>query len=161
MSSFERIITMVNGVNVPTYPLTRESVLFIDVVVDPANKWNTRVVMKAAAGSDYTGQVELFYTRANLTELGVLELVSEPAFTLESLCDAINLVKTSQLTPIDLTNTEVPAMDTGIPTTFTISADDQSLVWLSNVQVSVVTGIPKEAHNLANFLNNQAPVLFA
>lgn len=161
MSSFDRIVEMVNADNAPTYPLTRESVLFIDVVVDPAGQWNTRVTMKAMANSGYTGQVDLFYTRANLTALGTLEFVQEAPFTVESLCSTINAAKAAQMSPEDLTNTSIPAMETGVVTTFTISAAANSLVWLSNAEVSLLTGIPAESHNLSNFLNTTAPALFA
>ena len=161
MSSFDRITAMVEEKNHPSYPLTRDSIKYVNVVVDPTNQWNTRVTMQSKAGSSYTGQVELLYTRSNLTALGTLEFSQEAPFTIDQLCTAINAAKAAQISAEDLSNTSIPVMDTGVVTTFTISATTGSLVWLGNTQVSLLTGIPAKAPELSNFLNNLAADLFA
>lgn len=161
MSSFDRLTTMVEEKNHPTYPLTRDSIKYENVTVDPNAQWNTRVTMKAVAGSGYMGQVDLFYTRTNLTALGTLEFSQEAPFSLADMCVAINTAKIAQMTPEDLTNTSVPAMETGVPTSFIISASQNSLVWLGNTQITLLTGIPAKAPELSNFLNNLAAALFA
>lgn len=160
MSSFDRLTEMVEEKNTPTYPLTRDSIRYVGVASDPSNQWNTRVTMQARPGSGYVGSVQLFYTRANLTALGTLEFSQEAPFTIAQLCEMINAEKASQMTAEDLSNTYIPQMETGVVTTLILGAAEDSLVWLGNTQVSLLTGIPAKAPDLSNFLNNVASGLF-
>ncbi len=161
MSSFDRIMEMVRAKNIPAYPLVPSEVSLDNPAIDASSTHNTRVTMRAQAGSDYTGQVDLFYTRVSLTLLGVLELVQEQPFTYQDVLGIINQRKVAQMTPDDFTLSDIPVMETGVVTPFTLSAKDSSLVWLGNTQVTLLTGIPNEASGLSTFLNNDAAALFA
>jgi len=162
MSSFDRIVDMIDEKNTPVFPLTRANIAFENVTSDPEEKWNTRLTVTARPAGEYIGAVNIYYTRTNMIELGpTLEYMQEDPFTLQVLCDIINQDKTCQMTPEDLTLTELPAMENGVVKTFALSAVSTSLVWLGNVQVSLLSGIPKEADNLATFINVTLPPMFA
>lgn len=161
MLSFDRLVEMVNAKNEPTYPLSDGTVRFIDVIPDLTQAHNTRVTMQSIPGGNYSGQVDLFYTRVNLTELGDLTFVQEAPFTFESLLGLIGNSKGAPASPDDFTNGDIPEMETGIPVGFILSASDASLAWLGNTQVHLLTGIPNEAKNLNTFLTTQAAAMFA
>lgn len=162
MSSFDRLVDMIEEKNELAIPLTRNNISFENLTGDVETDWNSRVTVRAIQGQDYAGHVQVYYTRVNLTALGLpLEFMQEAPFTLQSLLDRINETKNAQMTPEDLTIAELPSMETGVVKTFTISASKSSLVWLGNTQVSLLTGIPAEAKGLATFLNVTLPALFA
>lgn len=162
MSSFDRIVDMIDEKNKPVFPLTRTNIAFENVTSDPEEKWNTRVTVSARPTGEYVGSVNIYYTRTNMIELGpTLEYMQEDLFTLQALCDIINKDKNCQMTPEDLTLTELPAMESGVVKTFALSAISTSLVWLGNVQVSLLSGVPNEAKNLATFINVTLPPMFA
>lgn len=162
MSSFDRLVDMIEEKNDLAIPLTRKNVEFNNLISDVSTEWNSRVTVRGLPEGEYAGHVQVFYTRVNLTVLGTpIELMQEEPFTVESMLQHINTSRDSRLTPVDLTLTEIPAMETGVIRTFTISADRESLAWLGNTRVSLLTGIPAEAKNLAVFLNTTLPGLFA
>lgn len=161
MSSFDRILELVNEKNIPTYTLNDTNVQLSNLVVDnPDNTHNTRVTMKSVPGGGYVGEVELFYTRANLSSLGALEFVQEPPFTYDQLLGLIARTKNANMGSDDFTNGTLPAMDTGVVTAFVLSAKSGSLGWLGNTQVKLLTGIPDEAPALYDFLMNNVATLF-
>lgn len=161
MSSFDRVLELVNEKNNVTYPLTEESVTLVDMVVDSQSTHNTRVTMRSIPRQGYTGQVDLFYTRSNLSALGTIELVQEPAFGYEDMLGAINRMKGSQVAPDDFTNTGLPQIDTGIITTLILSAKASSLGWIGNTQIKILIGIPDSAPSFDDFWNNQIGPMFA
>lgn len=161
MSSFDRLVEMVKKVNTPSYPLTNQSVSFNAPSEDVSSTHNTRVSMQGLPQSFFTGQVDLFYTRVSLTLLGTLELAQEAPFTYAGVLGLINQQKNAQLSLVDFTIDDIPAMETGVITSFTLSATPESLVWLGNTQITLLTGIPNEAPSLLAFLNNDAAALFA
>ncbi len=161
MSSVDRILEMVKERNHPTYPLTPQTVGLDGLTVENNVNYNTQVTMRSlGASTGYTGQVDLFYTRVGLDQLGDISLIQEEKFTLEDLLGSINTLKTAQMTPDDVTNAVMPDTETGVPLTFTLSAADSSLVWLGNVSVTVLNGIPASSPTLYNFLMQQAATLF-
>lgn len=161
MSSFDRIVDMINEKNTPAFPLSRANISFDNVTIDPEAKWNTRVTVNSKTSGEYVGSVNIYYTRTNLTELGsLIELSQEEPFSLQTICDVINTLKNCQINPEDLTLTQLPKIDNGVVTTLTFSASSYSLVWLGNTRVSLLSGIPKEAKNLDTFLNVTLPPLF-
>jgi len=161
MSSTDRILQMVTEKNRPTYPLTTERVALSGLLVENANDHNTRLTMRARGNNTgYTGQVDLFYTRVSLTALGALYIAREKPFSLAELLAAINVNKNAQITTEDITNVDVPPTETGVPLAFTLSAQDESMVWLGNTRVNILTGIPAAAPDLFTFLNKEASHLF-
>lgn len=163
MSSFDRILEMVTEKNVPTYPLSDQNVTLNVPTVESASTHNTRVTMRAKAhiGDGYTGQVDLFYTRVNLTTLGTLAFWREQPFIYEELFALINQAKVAQMGPEDFTNDGLPVMENGVTYKFILSAKDESLAWLGNTQVTLLQGIPAEAPGLNDFWTNQVAALFA
>jgi len=161
MSSTDRILQMVTEKNHPTYPLTPARVALSNLMVENASDHNTRVTMRArGAGSNYTGEVALFYTRVSLSALGDVYAWQEEPFSITALLSAINVAKKAQMTGEDVTNLDVPASRPGEPLSFTLSAQDASLVWLGNTRVNVLTGIPLTAPELFTFLDKEAAQLF-
>jgi hypothetical protein len=160
MSSFDRIVAMIYEKNRPTYPLVQGVVTIGEQVVEGASTHNTRAVMRAVHGRGYTGQVDLFYTRVNLTALGDLIFVREEQFSYDELLGLINYQKDAQMTADDFTNDGLPLVDNGVITNFILSAKSSSLVWLGNTQVTLLNGIPAEAPGLLDFWNNEAADLF-
>jgi hypothetical protein len=162
MSSFDRIVDMIDEKNVLAFPLTRDNISLENLTSNPEKDWNTRVTVNSKRTGEYVGSVNIYYTRANLTELGSpLQFMQEEPFTLESLCEIINKTKNCQITKEDLTIDTLPDIESGMVVTFTLSASATSLVWLGNTQVNILTGIPSEAKNLDLFLNTTLPALFA
>lgn len=161
MSSTDRILQMVTERNHPTYPLTQDRVGLGGMLVENANDHNTRVTMRAKGGTTgYSGEVDLFYTRVGLSALGTVEVIQEEQFTIDTLLNAINALKIAQMTAEDVTNTEMPATETGVPLSFILSATDSSLAWLGNTQVTVLNGIPASAPALNTFLTQELAHLF-
>lgn len=162
MSSFDRLVDMIEQKNDLVIPLTRKNISFDNVLSDVSTDWNTRATVRALPEGEYASYVQVYYTRVHLTVLGVpIELMQEAPYTLESMLAQINATRSSQLTAEDLTLTEIPAMETGVVKTFTVSANTESLAWLGNTRISLLTGIPAEARNLATFVNKTLPKLFA
>jgi hypothetical protein len=161
MSSFDRVIELVNEKNNVTYALSDQTVSLVDMVPDPQSTHNTRVTMRSVPRGGYTGQVDLFYTRANLTALGTLELVQEQPFGFVEMLGIINRMKGSQVGPDDFTNTGLPAIDTGVITLLTLSAKDTSLGWIGNTQVTILIGLPAAAPDFDDFWKTQVGALFA
>ena len=143
MSSFDRIIRMVEKKNTPTFPLTLATVILDGLTVEDSATHNTRVTMRArGVGHGYTGQVDLFYTRVNLSSLGVLSFSQELPFRLTEVLRRINVLTGADIGMEDITNTVDPTTRDGIPTSFILSARSDSLVWLGNVEVMLLTGVP-------------------
>jgi len=143
MSSFDRIIRMVQAKNTPTFPLTLATVILDGLTVEDATTHNTRVTMRArGTGHGYTGQVDLFYTRVNMTTLGSLSFSQEFQFTLRDLLKRINAKTGAELGMEDITNTVDPTTPDGVPTSLILSARSDSLVWVGNVEVTLLTGVP-------------------
>lgn len=161
MSSTDRILQMVKERNHPTYPLTLDTVALNDLALENNTAYNTRVTMRGKGGlTGYSGQVDLFYTRVSLTAMGTIELVREEQFTFEELLGTVNGIKNAQMTTNDFTNTDLPSIENGVVTTFTLSAQDSSLVWLGNTQVTVLNGIPATAPDLIDFINHHWAPLY-
>lgn len=143
MPSFNRILEMVEKLNIPTFPLTSETVVLEDVTVEDAVTHNTRITMRVrGAGHGYSGQVDLFVTRANMIELGHLTLTQDHQFTLTEVLTQINAMAHAQLDLADVTNTDVPPTPVNKPTKLVLSARSNSLVWLGNVEVTLVVTPP-------------------
>jgi hypothetical protein len=161
MSGFDRLVTMISKKNTLTYPLTRDNVAFGNPAVDNEYEWNTRLNVHGIANKGYRGQVEVFYTRVNMSAMGnVIELMQEDPWTVDSMLAAINRLKTAQITTADLSNAYLPMINSGEVASFQMSASLSSLVWLGNVQIRLLHGIPAKADELADFLNNRAAGLF-
>jgi hypothetical protein len=161
MSSTDRILQMVVAKNHPTYPITPDTVALDGMLVDNANDHNTRVTMRSRGPqTGYSGQVDLFYTRVNLTAMGTIQAIQEAPFTIDSLLANINASKNAQMTAEDVTNTILPVTETGVPVTILLSASDDSLAWLGNTQVTILNGIPASAPDLFTFLTQTAASLF-
>lgn len=163
MSSFDRVIELVKEKNQPTYPLNPNSVSLNNVVVESSSTHNTRVTMRARSGTGggYSGQVDLFYTRANLTALGEIAFWREQPYSYEEIFMLINQQKIAQMGPEDFTNDGLPVMENGVVTTFLLSATDGSLGWMGNTQVTLLQGIPATAPELNDFWTNEVGKLFA
>jgi hypothetical protein len=89
-----------------------------------------------------------------------LYIAREMPFSLMEMLQVINVSKNAQITLEDITNTDVPVTENGVPLAFTLSAQDESLVWLGNTRVNILTGIPASAPSLFTFLNQEAAKLF-
>lgn len=161
MASTDRILKMVTERNHPTYPLTTSSVALNNLVIENAAEHNSRVTMRSrGAQTGYTGQVDLFYTRVSLSALGKLEYAQEAPYTLDSLLSVVNAEKSAQITSEDLTNGILPLIPNGVPTQVLLSAANSSLVWLGNVNVTILNGVPAIAPDFYNFWKNEAGPLF-
>lgn len=162
MSSFDRVVELINQKNTPPYPLTDQNIAMQNVTVDPEAHWNTRVTIAAAPDHGYLGTVDVFYTRSPLSALGAnIDLVQEAPFTVQNIVDDINTQKTSQLTIDDFDQLTVPTMTTLTPALMQISAAVNSLGWLGNTQVTLVSGMPATQPALHSFLNIDLPAMYA
>lgn len=163
MSSFDRIVEMVNEKNTPTYPINGGTVSLDNLVVENASTHNTRVTMRAKTGinSGYRGQVDLFYTRVPLANLGLLGFWREQPYTYEEVLQLINRQKIAKMGPDDFTNDGLPLINNGEVVRFTLSARDDSLAWLGNTQITLLSGVPEKAPELNTFWGQELGALFA
>lgn len=162
MSSYDRVLELIADENKPPYPLGRHNIILEDVTDDPTTEWNTKVTVKAVPKSGYAGQVVVFYSRAQMSELGGgLMLSRETSYTMTALLDEINAYRGTELAIEDLLYPVIPFIETGIVTDVLLTADPQSLAWLGAVTVKVLTGVPDSAAALQHYLNVTAPASFA
>lgn len=156
-----RIFDALTVENPPPIPLNDETVIFslpepaeFEAGVGNEEFWNTAIVVTAKEGSGYTGSVEIFYTRLELSQLddGV-EVVNEYPYSLDSLVTALNRKFDSFLTVDDLETVEVLAAPTRFKksATLRLTARQDSLGWIGSVTLDVsnwAANVPNQDQDL-------------
>lgn len=150
-NSTEEIIALVNDTNSPPKLLTPLLVRFNEPVEETGEGWDTRVMMRANPGKGYRGNVEIFYTRVPLADLGAAPTMrSETGFTKDSLINALNGMLNAFITPDDLEPFEIPELAVGETKVVSIIAKENSLGWRGSADVVIQYGrpyLPAVVHN--------------
>ena len=155
LSSYERLMELINSSNPQTTPFDSNSIKFSDPISDLGNGWNTKITISAMPDSKYEGTVDMHYTRIDLSRIGTgLWLFSDYPFTIQNIVDILNATKNTFLLSEDMGVINIPNMRTGDIDTIKLTTNPKSLGWIGEVNVNLIIGFPGIAnilHQLVNF----------
>ena len=92
----------------------------------------TLVTVTSAEGSGYRGSVDFDYNRVPLGFMGTNEpdlIIETDATSTQGLIEFLNMTFGTLLTPADIVDAPIPALQPDQNTAVTITADGSSLVW--------------------------------
>ena len=140
MRIYKKLVQFINATNPEKRPLAIEDVVFSVPVVDIGATWNTAVIAQAVDPTKYTGQVTLRYRRAELSAIAAgISFIVPLGFTGSQLIAAINAKFNTALTEDDLEPIVLPVIGAGIISTVLLIAHPDSLGWLGQVIVSLLS----------------------
>lgn len=143
MIHFDAIVDLINKNNTLYHPLTVNKLTPSLPQVAVNSTKNTVLTISAVFGSGYTGSVDVYYNRIDLSQLGsAVEVSSEEAFTVDSFLQAMIDKYGLSIVSEDLLPYDVSAIQTLEETTVTLTAHPCSLMWKGTIGVSTAVGLP-------------------
>ena len=156
LSSYDRLLALINASNPNDVLFDNTNIQFSDPIADNGTGWNTTITVSAIPNSIYEGNVEMHYTRIDISQIGTgLWLFSDIEFTVENIADILNATKNTFLLPEDFGAMNIPSMRTGDIETVTLTTNPKSLGWIGDVDVKLIMGFPGIAsrlHQLVHFI---------
>ena len=143
MINQDTIIALINADNPIDIPHTSESITLSLPVVDIGESWNTKLTVSSVDGYGYFGDVDVFYHRIELAELGPINLLSETPFTRETIVALLNSRKGTELDVSDVVDLFVPDMALGETGTVVLAAQADSLGWTAEAEIALLFGLPE------------------
>lgn len=151
MAIVDKLLDLINAKNPHKHPLTSDQVTFAAPVPNSDATWNTKVTVSSVPGKGYRGNVDVFYHRIELTELGTsIGFISEEPFTPETIVSMLNEKLGITLTLTELDAVTVPAMTVGDIETVVLAAKSDSFGWVGEIGIDLLFGLPDndELHQL-------------
>lgn len=119
---------------------------------------NTKITISAADGSPFSGSVEVFYHRINLSELGDIDVQSATIFTPANIVASINAQFNTELTLADIETFTIPSMKIeGDVSEITITAKTNALGWLGSTDIFLGLNIPPNMNAFNEFVSEILP----
>lgn len=145
MTNPAKILALIDANNPPNrLPVSVDTVTLSAPVADYGAGWNTKLKVSSISGHGFYGDVDVFYHRVTLPELGTIRLLSETQFTSETIVSMINAKKGTDLSASDLhlDLVTVPTLNLGGMETVVLAAQESSLGWTGETEVSLLFGLP-------------------
>ncbi len=164
MSIIDQLIALINSANVSehpsllTDPLTIDQVSISNPTPDAGLTWDTKVTVSALPNSEYSGQVDVFYNRIDLSAIGTdLGFMSETPFTADTVVSILNAMGNVALLDTDMGEFTIPNMNVGDIETVVLVANPDSLAWKGTVTVSLLFGLPPNVSILHQLMTVTLP----
>ena len=159
MTTISKLLELVNTGNPLSIPLTSDIVSFSDPVINYGVNWNTQITITANPGYYYTGSVNVFYKRIDLSVLNKISLLSDVPFTPEIIVSILKNIYNADVVINDFIPIDIPNLnnvgDTG---TVVIEADSKSIGWNGkNDKVDLLFGLPFNINTLHQLLVDILP----
>lgn len=150
MINQEKLLAAINALNSPPEPFTLENVALLPPTPHAgSNSWNTKITVAAKPGQGYSNQIEFYYRRIDLKELGTLEIASDQLFTNAGILAMLNSLNTAPerqkaiLAENDLIAFSVPPFAlNGDAHVVNLLADDTSLGWIGETTMLLAYNLP-------------------
>jgi hypothetical protein len=157
MSNADKLLALINADNPYPRPLTFDTVSFSAPLAVAGDGYNTKVTVSSVPGKMFIGNVDVFYHRIELTELGYTGLLSEAQFTPESILASLNAQCGTDLTLADVEGFTVPTLEVGEPQTVVLTSKSDSFAWAGEKEVELLFGLPMEVNELHQLVTFTMP----
>lgn len=161
MSTQDLLFQLINESNPHKHPLTGLDVSIGAPQLDISTTKNSKIQLTAKPGSGYSGSVWIIYSRESMGNVHLpTQILSEVAFTVNSILAAINQKLLVPVTLADLDPFTLPLLNVGDILTLNLSASSGSLAWISGTTISLLYGLPPNIDDVFNIFNLELPVKF-
>lgn len=152
---YDKLISLINEANINEHTLTKNEIALSNPIPDSSTTANTKINVLSIPGSGYIGDVDVFYNRIDLAELGTnLSLLSEIQFSLDNIVSELSLSRVADLDLSDIENITIPSMIVGDINNVTLTAKQNSLGWIGENNVSLLYGLSYNSVNPLHHLMN-------
>jgi hypothetical protein len=164
MINHEKLLAAINALNSPPVPFTLENVALLPPLpYEGSNSWNTKITVMAKAGQAYSSQIDFYYRRIDLKEMGALTISSDQFFSTSSILTMLNNLNTAPdrqkpvLAEADLVSFSLPPFSlNGDAHVVSLLADDGSLGWIGQTEMLLAYNLP-DVSALYQFMTETMP----
>lgn len=144
-ASEQQLTNLLNQANLPPklFDNTRLTYGAAEAVTGESG-YDTQVLATAIPGMGYYGTQLIYYTRINLAVLeSQVNLYSLTGFTLDTIVSMLNAQFDTFLDVSDIVPMDIPTLSAGQAETITLVAQDGSIGWQGQVDITITYGKPQ------------------
>lgn len=164
MINHDKLLAAINALNTPPVPFTLDNVALLPPTPhEGSSSWNTKIVVAAKPGQGYSSQIDFYYRRIDLKEMGPLALSSDKFFTVAGILSTLSNLNTAPdrqkavLTESDLVDFSLPPFAlNGDAVTVKLKAESSSLGWIGETTLTLAYNLP-DVSALYRFFTETAP----
>lgn len=142
----------------PHYKLKPADVVASDPQLDISTIKNSKILLTAVPGSGLKGTLWVYYSRESMGNVQLpTQLMSEQAFTVQSILAAINQKLLIPVTLADIEPFSLPVLNVGDILTLDLVSHAESFAWVGSTEISILYGLPPEVEDAWTLFNTTLP----
>ncbi|EKD22663.1 MAG: hypothetical protein ACD_84C00018G0004 [uncultured bacterium] len=158
MLPHDKLLELLNNDNPRQIKFDRTNVTFSNPIENIGEGYNTRINVDSVPGGGFLGNVDVFYHRINLADLGNdIWLFSDMPFTEDMIISMLNTSRNAFLLASDLDAMAVPIMAVGDIRSIVFTTQPNSVNWIGSNNAMLIIGFPGIVSRLDLFLNTTLP----
>lgn len=159
-TKYDQLLSLINAINPHSVPFSLGNISFSDPIPDATTVKNTKITVGSVNGGGYSGNITLFYDRLNFQLLDTtVWLFSDIQFTNDNVISLLNTDRNCIfLSSADIVTLNIPNMVTGDIAIMSLVAQQNSVNWVGNTNLSLFMGFPAIENRLYDLVNTIFPV---